>query len=487
MAEIVFDKTLLKKQIHPAIDLIDDVLYFGLMLPIKTTYVKHGLCFVTSNKECFPASQHELDKRHLELLYPDIFSALRWNLDDVKKFLTAPQENNKKNFTSLLIFLVNSLKKYIELADEDMYFVVALWIIGTYLLPIWRTYPYLSISGAKRCGKSKLLAFLNQVAFNSFFSVDISTSTIYRLIQSTRCTLLIDEAEKLATPEKAEAMRNILNCGYKRFGKVYRSDKTKDTIRPRSFDVFSAKAFVSYEGIEDVTEDRCIQITMLRSVDFDVINSEIDELDEFWAKIRNKLYLFSLTHFKDIKDLYDSFGEPTLVSRERELWKPILVLAKCFGIYEHILQFALKESKTKTVEEALEARENIVLQALTKIVDEDRIYYITEIKNEIIESYNKENEPVPKWLSNNWIGRCLSRTFKLRESVQHTGKRGRRITRGIIENLCKRYGVTFSPSIYRGSDTYDTSGINGTEDDNVYAFNGTNNSEKSTISRDEIT
>jgi len=460
MAEIVWDKSFMKKQIHPAIDIVDDVFYFGVMLPVKTTHIGYGLCFVTSNRECFPASQSELDSRKLELMYPDVFSTLRWDIEDIKSFLDDDNSINSFDYKSLPIILINSMKKYIEMADEDMYTVVALWIIGTYLLPIWRTYPYLSISGARRCGKSKLLTFINQVAFNSLFSVDISVSTIYRLIQSTRCTLLIDEAERLSSPEKAEAMRNILNSGYKKGGKVYRSDKVKDSIRPRSFDVFSAKAFVSYEGIEDITEDRCIQITMLRSTNPDVLNSEIDEFDKIWSKIRSRLYSFALLNFEEIKSLYDSFVEESLVSRERELWKPILVLAKYFGVYQRVLDFALKESKTKITEEVLEARENIVLQALAKIVNEDRIYYITEIKNEIIENYNKENEPIPKWLTNHWIGRCLSRTFKLRESVQHAGKRGRRISREQVENLCKRYGVPFTP-IYRGDDTC---GSNGTID-----------------------
>jgi hypothetical protein len=463
MSEIIWDKSLLKKQIHPAIDIVDDTFYFGLMLPIKTTHVENGLVFITSDKEVFPATQAELDKRRLKLMYPDVFIELRWNPEDIKKFLDSNEESSNPTFRSLLILLTNSLKKYIELADEDMYTVVSLWIIGTYVLPIWRTYPYLSISGARRCGKSKLLAFLNQVAFNSLFSIDISTSTIYRLIQSTRCTLLIDEAERLSSPEKSEAMRNILNAGYKRGGKVYRSDKLKDTIKPRSFDAFSAKALVSYEGIEDITEDRCIQITMLRGMNPEIINSEIDEFDERWAKIRDKLYSFALLHFEEIKNLYDNFKEPSLTARERELWKSILVLAQYFGVYPRILAFALKESKTKIDEEILEARENIVLQALEKLVDEDRVYYISEIKNKIIENYNKEDEPIPKWLTSHWIGRCLSRTFKLRESIQHAGKRGRRITRSEVENLCKRYGVPLSSlsSFYQRDGTNDTNGTNG--------------------------
>ena len=68
----------------------------------------------------------------------------------------------------------NELRKYIELAeDEREYTLISLWIIGTYLQPIWISYPYIGISGAKRTGKSKLLKFIEMLAFNALFSTNI--------------------------------------------------------------------------------------------------------------------------------------------------------------------------------------------------------------------------------------------------------------------------------------------------------------------------
>jgi len=442
LAEIVFDSSARRRTIHPAVDLIDGVLYFGLMLPVRTTHLSDHLCFVSSNRECWVATKDELERRSLKLRFPDIAMELRWELEDIHDYL---QNGANVDARGLLMTLHNLLKQYLEFTDEEMYLVVALWIVGTYLLPIWRTYPYLSISGAKRVGKSKSLSFLEQTAFNPVFSANISTPTLYRLVQSLRCTMLIDESERLETTERASDMRNILNSGYKRGGKVFRSVKMKgDRIVPQKFETFSPKALVTYKGIEEITEDRCIAIVMVRSANSKIINSEISEDDRRWAACRNTLYRFALQYFQDVQREYEMLIAEDFVSRERELWKPILALASFFGVQDKIYSYALEQSKRKVAEDVMDSRETQLLKVLNRLVTEDRVYYIKEIRAAMIEELSREGEDIPRWLTNWWLGRTLSRTFNLRESVHTSDGRGRRISPLQIKNLCYRYGVITS-------------------------------------------
>jgi len=104
----------------------------------------------------------------------------------------------------------------------------------------------------------------------------------------------------------------------------------------------------------------------------------------------------------------------------------------------------LKEIRKKMLEETLESREAMVLRALSLLVTEDRVYYLTEIKNKIIEMLQEEDEDIPRWLTNKWLGRCLSRTFNIREAVRHGNKVGRRIYPNKIRELCERYGIEYS-------------------------------------------
>jgi len=154
--------------------------------------------------------------------------------------------------TGLLEALKAATRKYIDFPDPREYTLVALWTVGTYLMPIWPAYAYLGISGDKRTGKSKLLHLIGQLAFNAVFSVNISTAGLYRIVQSLMCTVLIDEAEALSSPERKMEIKNILYAGYKRGGKVFRSAKTsKERIVPEAFEVFGGKAFVVYLSSAD--------------------------------------------------------------------------------------------------------------------------------------------------------------------------------------------------------------------------------------------
>jgi len=69
---------------------------------------------------------------------------------------------------------------------------------------------YFYVGGVKASGKTKVLTLTYCLAFNAIFSNNMSTSTIYRLVQNARSTLLIDETEKLIDPNRAQDLRSIL-------------------------------------------------------------------------------------------------------------------------------------------------------------------------------------------------------------------------------------------------------------------------------------
>jgi len=444
--EIVWDRKKMPKRLHPAVDLVDGKLIFGLMLPVSGESITDALCFVTDEGEVFIATDEELEKRNLQLKYPAVALELRWPLESIKEYVKIKATGTQPPFDprSLLEDIVELLKKYIDLKeDEREYTFVALWIVGTYLLPVWNSYPYLSISGAKRSGKSKLLKFLEMLAFNALFSTNISTASLYRLVQSLRCTLLVDEAELLSSPEKRTELRNILNSGYKKYGYVFRTVKVRgDVIVPAKFEVFSPKAFVTYEGLEDVTEDRSVNIVMRRTLDRSIANSEIYEDDPVWEEIRGKLYVFALFYWKKIKEIYENLPEiDMLESRFRELWKPILALAKFFGddVYEQMAGLAVKKTKERIVEDAVEAREASLIRVLLELVTEDGWYKVSEITEKL-----REYEEDGKWVTSRWVGRTLSRKFGFKDVRRGPG-RGRPTERYItvekLHELAKEYGV----------------------------------------------
>jgi hypothetical protein len=220
---------------------------------------------------------------------------------------------------------------------------------------------------------------------------------------------------------------------------------------PTKFEVFSPKAIVTYKGLEDVLSDRSISIVMLRSENKDILNTEIDENNPIWEKIRNCLYAFALKNWREIRKLYNSYPKISFIEgRAWELWKPLLVLINYIYGEEETINFCLKYVKPKieeTIEDGITSPEGLLLTALSLNVVEDNFYTASEIKNwvlEIIKNEQGDEKDIPKWLTNDWIGSTLSKQFNIPRK-KYGGKKRYYLTKDTIKNLCKKYSICLQP------------------------------------------
>jgi hypothetical protein len=213
-------------------------------------------------------------------------------------------------------------------------------------------------------------------------------------------------------------------------------------IVPTKFEVFSPKAFVSYEGLENILADRSINVVMLRTLKEDVADSEILETDSIWQEIRDKLYTFALTHWKEVQKIYDLFPElEEIRARERELWKPILSLCSLDEeTYKRVLSLAIEKTREKKTEDVLESREIILIRAMIALVGKDDFYKISDLKKLASEIEGDEL----KWMSPTWIGRTLANKFGFKEARRGIGKgrpHERRMSKEKVWEIARRYGL----------------------------------------------
>lgn len=87
--------------------------------------------------------------------------------------------------------------------------------MGTYLYPHFDTYPYLQLYGPKGSGKTKTLTLLAATSFNAVLSSSIKPAGLFRIIERSGATLLLDEAERLNNRENPE-LAEVLRAGYKK-------------------------------------------------------------------------------------------------------------------------------------------------------------------------------------------------------------------------------------------------------------------------------
>ncbi|MEM3618562.1 MAG: hypothetical protein QXK47_05775 [Candidatus Bathyarchaeia archaeon] len=407
----------LMRKVHPAIDVVNGLAVVGVTLPCITVDEEGNQeerelpFFITSARQKIPLHKDALKPLHWRLAYRIVSFENRWSLEGVKAWL----EGVSINPSEVYDMVKRAFQTYIEFENPDTYDFITLWTIGTYFFHLFNTYPYVYVGGLKQTGKTKLLTVASLLAFNAIFTNNISTASLYRLTQSGRCTLLLDESEKLAAKERAEELRNLLLTGYKKGAVVYRTEKKRsERLVPEAFEVYSPKIVCNIEGIEQVLEERCIPIIMKRGKDKAIINAEPNIADPVWQQVRSGLYMLFLDYFSAVcaQSAVCELKEINVSARDLELWKPIFVLAAFFdkynpelNLFKKMSTLAGKTTEEKKVENTAETAEYILVETLTKIVTHDGYYSVRQIKEAMLEAYDEEQ----KWLSTKWLGRALKR------------------------------------------------------------------------------
>jgi len=279
-------------KIHPAIDFKGDKGYFGIWLPVKQDE-RERLFLVTSHRELIPADS--LQGTNLKLNQIGIYMDRQWSVESLNNFLKSMNSVSPKEVFDEIKSLY---EQYLEFSQPEIHDFMSLWVIGTYIFPIFQTYPYVYVGGVKQTGKSKTLYVTALIAFNSIFSTSVTTSALFRLIQNGRCCVFMDETEGLRNPERKLDFRAVLLQGYKSGGKVQRVGKdTKERHIVEHFEVYSPKMLANIFGLEDILEDRCIRIIMKRTLNRDIGNKEVNESNQVWQSIRDKLYVFAMDNW----------------------------------------------------------------------------------------------------------------------------------------------------------------------------------------------
>ena len=441
----------LSVKVHPAIDVVNGRAVVGVTLPCITVDAEGNQeerempFLITSDRQKILCAKETLAALHWRLAYRVVNFENRWSLEGIKAWLEGATVNPSEVYENVK----QAWQQYIEFDNPDFYDLMVLWTVGTYFYHLFNTYPYVYVGGLKRTGKTKILTVASFLCFNAIFTNNISTASLYRLTQSGRCTLLLDETEKLSSKERAEELRNLLLAGYKKGAPVYRTEKKSgERLTPEAFDVYSPKIICNISGVEDVLEDRCIPIIMKRGRIREIINWEPDGADQTWIKIRDSLYMLYLQYASEIS--VDSAHSAVSVaevkelsSRDLELWRPLLHLAAFFDKYnlqlnlsEKIMKLAKDITSEKQTENVTETGEYILAQTLIKMVDEDRFYPLAEIKKEMAGAFDE----VQSWLQTKWIGRALKRLgFKEKRRV------GRgieyRLTPDAVADLAQRLNI----------------------------------------------
>jgi|Deesub1362A_J573_1020465.scaffolds.fasta_scaffold00319_22 Mn-dependent DtxR family transcriptional regulator len=384
--------------------------------------------FVLCDKSTFQLKEHKVifnEQNRLLIRLDD-----RWDKNKLLDFI-----NNPTSPEGVYYEIKQVLSRYVELQKDEIYGLVAAWIIATYFHRCFNAFPFLFVYGKKQSGKSRKLDILERLAFNAMKIKGISVASLTDSIDGVRGTFLNDQAESLSDNRNAELLGILADSYTPGGGKRRIVDISNKKRRVLEFETYSPKAFASIREIDVDLRDRCVLIPMLRTTkDYPYPEAYLP----IWRDLRDKLYRLLLTKWRQVIELYQTSGEG-VTQRVKELWRPLETVLRLENVSAeeiHAIKRFFLESMLETQTD-LSDREEELFEILFKLLEDTEKGVFTV--NDIASKLKPDNSTTEKGLQT-WVGRKL-RQFSLydRQAGRKNGKRAYAFSLAHVRDVYRRY------------------------------------------------
>jgi hypothetical protein len=434
--------------IHPALEFVNGktLMMVPQMLPNggngKAVWVPY---MVTSEREIFSIEPEELHKRGYYTETDVMTFRPRYSPKSIASYL----EGKINGDLSVAYIKIRSmLIEFLDFEDERTHDYLTTWIIGTYFFPIFNYYPYIHFTGTKNVGKSKAMSLLACLCFNAVASASMTAASLFRTVDSWRCTVLMDETEYLHQREFTDK-RLILNGGFQKGSYVSRTEKEGDKYRVHQLHNYCPKAFASIEGLDDVLASRAVQIYMHRSHDDVIKEREVQIESPVFQALRDELFLVAMTYGEAIHTIYGSLDRPRELEfgdREFNLFKPILTIGVATQnkkIVTSLIEYANRSYRQKMILHNDTAEENVFLRYLRELVVEDGWYRGDAIHEGFINFLKNNGLDLGRQITKSRIGQLIRKLKIVSEDRRSNDRKTTvyRIQRPELEKVANNYQV----------------------------------------------
>jgi len=248
--------------------------------------------------------------------------------------------------------------------DERTHKHHALKIISTYFLPIFEMKGRELIYGDSGFGKTRQTKIYQLLAFNPSMSMDWSDAGVFRSIESTKTTVLVDNFDSAGDDKKARIL-HIFNTGCYTRQKAVRSEGK--TFRPRGFNIFSTMVLNTILPINEVSENRSTITRCLRAENPEY--AKLEENNPVWQETRDMMYICALQNFQLVQKVYEKLkASDNLFSREFERVSDTLTIAKIISenLYKEMVAYYNEETERRKIRDL---REDWLYVALEYVID----------------------------------------------------------------------------------------------------------------------
>jgi len=232
-----------------------------------------------------------------------------------------------------------------DIVPEQMAELLALWVMGTYFMPVWSAYGYLHFDGiAEECGKSRAGDVVWRMSFWHVSLAANSSLPEWRDTAHFGRTQFLDDVPDLGElPSEARAM---LNVGYRRGTQVrLKQEGEKRGWTGKVVDAFAPRVFAAVAIMKPMLRSRTFRVMMQRTSNEEITRRDPSRVK--WphnpAEVRDALYLWAFLNMAGVEERYRSDKMDVLTGRSHEIGRPILTIASIIeeagelGLFERMV------------------------------------------------------------------------------------------------------------------------------------------------------
>ena len=225
------------------------------------------------------------------------------------------------------------IRRYVVLSDSQAR-ACTLWVAHCHAFAVAEATPYLNVTSAvKQSGKTRLLEVLEPIVPSPWLTGRVSAAVLTRKVDGETPTLLLDESDAAFThrSEYGEALRSILNSGYRRSGRSSLCVAQGAGLAYRDFSTFCPKAIAGIGALPDTVTDRSIRIALKRRAPHERVDRfRLRDAPRVGAPLRAQLAAWSVTALERLRDAEPAIP-PELGDRAADVWEPLLAIADLAG------------------------------------------------------------------------------------------------------------------------------------------------------------
>lgn len=348
-----------------------------------------------------------------------------------------PQEYGSD--TALLAEIESFIHRYVDVTPlfEKIacYYVLLTWVFDGF-----NELPYLRLRGEPGSGKTRFLLTVGSLCYKPIFASGASTvSPLFRILDSFRGTLVIDEGDFRLSDEQAEIVK-ILNNGNAKGFPVLRSEATGKSgeFNPRAYEVYGPKLIATRGFFKDrALESRCLtEETGGRALRDDLPISLPESFKDEAQSLRNKLLLYRFRNFrakKPLADLADRAIEPRL----NQIFLPLLSVVSDANDREELRALARRYHVEMISERGMDLEAQI-LEVIRDLRASERALSVKNITSWLSDRHGEDYE---RKITTRWVGSVIRKKLQLRPVRASAGYVIPPEEFSKVDRLYERYGI----------------------------------------------